>query len=238
MVAAGNSGAGLSRVRRIAGDTLSPQWTVYASGGALSSTQPSPSFALHDPLTLDVDGDGAEEVVVGSDDGWLYAIHAADGTLLLSINLGAPVSHLIAADVDLDPQTELVASLGDGRLVAIDDTDKYLAVRDGADAGAGDGGIDAAAPPDASDGGGPDAANAKDATVSPMTDAGVPNDAAASGDGSSATCVPTTHTTATQGGCAVGHGGSGRGTGPGEVLLGGLLAGVLFRRRRRRTELR
>jgi hypothetical protein len=130
MVAAGTSGAGQSRVERIAGDTLDTVWTVYAAGGVLLQAQPSPSFALHDPLTMDVDGDGAEEVVVGSDDGWLYAIHAVDGTLLFSVNLGAPVSHVVAADVDLDPANELVASLGDGRLVALDEPGRYAAARD------------------------------------------------------------------------------------------------------------
>ena len=144
MVCAGTSGVGLSRVRRLAGDTIATVWTVYAAGGAVSTTQPAQAFALRDPIAVDVDGDGTDEVVFGSDDGWLYALHASDGSLAFSLSLGAPVLHVIAADIDLDPAVELEASLGDGRLVAVDGAGKYTAVRDApADGGAGDAGVDA-----------------------------------------------------------------------------------------------
>jgi hypothetical protein len=151
MVAAGTSGAGLSRVRRIAGDTISTVWTVYAAGGVVTPTQPANAFALHDPIAVDVDGDGTDEVVFGSDDGWLYALHASDGSAAFALSLGAPVLHLAAADVDLDPAVELVASLGDGRLVAVDGAGKYSAVVDppgdaGTDAGSSSGGPSCATP--------------------------------------------------------------------------------------------
>jgi hypothetical protein len=142
LVAAGSGGTELSRVRRIAGDTLATIWTEYAANGAVTPAPPSQPFALHDPITVDVDGDGSEEVVFGSDDGRLYALRASDGAIVFSLDLGAPVAHVIAADVDLDPQVELEASLADGRLVVIDGAGNYRAVRDpspGADAGA-DGG--------------------------------------------------------------------------------------------------
>jgi hypothetical protein len=129
MVSAGTSGPGLSRVRRIAGDTLSTVWTEYVANGAVSSMPPAQAFALHDPISVDVDGDGTDEVVFGSDDGRLYALHAADGSLLFSIDLSAPVVHVIAADIDLDPAVELVVSLADGSLVALDEGGKYLAPR-------------------------------------------------------------------------------------------------------------
>ncbi|HEY8041536.1 MAG TPA: VCBS repeat-containing protein, partial [Polyangiaceae bacterium] len=147
MVSTGMSGVGLSRVRRIAGDTIATVWTEYLSNGAVSKTQPTQAFALHDPIGVDVDGDGTDEVVLGSDDGRLYALHASDGSLAFSLDLGAPVAHVIAADIDLDPAVELVASLADGRLVAIDGPGKYTAVQDvppadaGADAAPGDAGV-------------------------------------------------------------------------------------------------
>jgi len=61
------------------------------------------------------------------------------------------VLHLAAADVDLDPAVELVASLGDGRLVAVDGAGKYSAVVDppgdaGTDAGSSSGGPSCATP--------------------------------------------------------------------------------------------
>lgn len=130
MISAGTSGAGLSRVRRIAGDTIGTEWTEYVANGVVAQTQPTQTFALHDPVAFDVDGDGTDEVVFGSDDGWLYALHAIDGSLAFAMNLGAPVLHVIAADIDLDPALEIEASLGDGRLVAIDGAGHYATVRD------------------------------------------------------------------------------------------------------------
>jgi hypothetical protein len=142
MVSAGTSGVGLSRVRRLAGDTIATVWTVYAAGGKVTPTPPTTVFALHDPIAVDVDGDGADEVVFGGDDGWLYALHASDGSAAFALDLGAPVMHVVAADVDLDPAVELEVSLGDGRLVAIDGDGKYTAVVDSpGDAGV-DGGSD------------------------------------------------------------------------------------------------
>ena len=152
VVSAGTSSAGLSRLRRSAGDTLGTEWTEYLVGGAVATTQPSPAFALHDPIAMDVDGDGTDEVVVGSDDGWLYAVHASDGSFAFSLDLGAPVQRVVAADIDLDPALELEVSLADGRLVAIDGPGKYTAVRDvaapdgGAEAGSQDGGEGGASP--------------------------------------------------------------------------------------------
>jgi outer membrane protein assembly factor BamB len=225
MVAAGTSGAGLSRVRRIAGDTLAPVWTVYAAGGSLSASQPSPSFAMRDPLTLDADGDGTEEVVVGSDDGWVYAIHAADGTLLFSVNLGAPVSHLIAADVDLDPATELLASLGDGRLVALDDLGKYSAARDiaSSDAGAS---VDAGAA-DVAVEGAADAAVGSDANSAP--DATYTNDGGGTGPcGPTGATPPATHVS-----CAFAAPGESSGSRGNLFTAFSLLVGALVRRCRR-----
>jgi hypothetical protein len=92
-------------------------------------------------VAVDVDGDGADEVVVGSDDGFLYALHASDGSIAFTLDLGAPVTRLIAADIDRDVAVELVASLADGRLVAIDEPGHYDAIRDSPASGrdAGDG---------------------------------------------------------------------------------------------------
>jgi MYXO-CTERM domain-containing protein len=219
MVSAGTSGVGLSRVRRIAGDTIATVWTVYAAGGAVTSTQPAQAFALHDPIALDVDGDGTDEVVFGSDDGWLYALHASDGSLAFSLNLGAPVLHVIAADIDLDPAVELEASLGDGRLVAIDGAGNYTAVRDPpSDAGGGDAGD----------------AGAGDAGDAGVSEAGGPGTGGsdASGNCGSPDAGATDGATS---GCAC-HAVTGAGdTDIGALALLGVLAGGAARRRMRRA---
>lgn len=139
MISAGSAAPLLSRVRRIAGDTLDTVWTVYVADGHVSSSPPADAFALHDPITFDADGDGRDDVAVGSDDGWIYGLRGMDGSLLFATDLGAPVAHLIAADVDLDPALELIASLADGRLVALDEPGRYAAVG-GRPASNGDGG--------------------------------------------------------------------------------------------------
>jgi hypothetical protein len=142
MVSAGSAAPLLSRVRRIAGDTLDTVWTVYVAQGQVSSSPPAGGFALHEPIAFDANGDGQDDVIVGSDDGWIYGLRGSDGSLLFATDVGVPVTHAIAADVDLDPALEIVASLGDGRLVALDEPGHYSAVRgtlpsngDGGDAG-------------------------------------------------------------------------------------------------------
>jgi MYXO-CTERM domain-containing protein len=133
VISAGTSNVGLSRIRRVAGDTLAAVWTQYAAQGTVSASPPAVGYAFHDPVALDVDGNGTDDAVFGADDGYLYAVNSSDGSLLFTVNLGAPVVHLIAANVDLDPELELVASIADGRLVAIDDN--YTANVDQPDAG-------------------------------------------------------------------------------------------------------
>ena len=126
---AGMAGDALGAVARLDGSTLTEAWFAYLAGGAAFAKQDMPvnRSALHAPIAFDVDGDGTDEIVTGSDDGWLYALHAGDGSIAFSLQLGAPVIHVIAADVDKDPAVELVAVLDDGTLVALDAVGAYLA---------------------------------------------------------------------------------------------------------------
>jgi MYXO-CTERM domain-containing protein len=184
VIAAGSADVGLSRVRRINGTTMVTEWTMYAASGAVAPIAPTQVYALRDPVALDVNGDGIDDVVFGSDDGYLYALSSVDGSLLFAVNLGTPVTHVIAANIDLDPALELVASLSDGRLVAIDDN--YVAVEDAPDGGAGDSGLDGAV--DASADGAVDAsadasieAGGKDSGLEGGIDAGTESGEAAGG---------------------------------------------------------
>ena len=75
--------------------------------------------ALSDTAAADIDGDGRDEFLVGSDDGYLYALHASDGSLAFSYNLHASVGSPIVADVDGDGSLGVMVSLGDGYVHAL-----------------------------------------------------------------------------------------------------------------------
>jgi len=77
-------------------------------------------------VSLDVDGDGFDEAVVGGADGYVYAINiaadeAATPALLWSwFGGGAPIQSLAAADVDGDDLLEILVSASDGSARVID----------------------------------------------------------------------------------------------------------------------
>lgn len=123
----GMTGNALGGVARINGATMTEAWFVYLAAGAVhpKASPPAKRAALYSPIAADLDGDGDDEVVLGSDDGYLYALNGADGTLAWSLSLGAPVVHTLAADLDKDDKLELLCALDDGTLVALDATGAY-----------------------------------------------------------------------------------------------------------------
>lgn len=218
LVATGSADVGLSRVRRIAGDTMNTVWTQYAANGGVMPTAPSPAYSLHEPITFDVNGDGVDDIVFGSDDGYMYALSSTDGALLFSVNLGAPVVHVIAANIDLDPQLEILASLSDGRLIALDDS--YTAMKDSPD-----GGLDASAD-GATDGG-------RDATTDAASEGGpVGGDAATSEAGMDGAADGGPGETSSGGGCSCAVAGGSSGLADALLPLLGLIGilGVWVRR--------
>jgi len=124
---AGMSGDALGAVAHHDGESFTQVWFDYLVAGTVvpQSAMPEGRAALFGPMSADIDGDGGDEILVGSSDGWLYALHASDGALLFSSDMGAPVRHVIAADIDFDPEVELVVSLADGTIVALDHPGKY-----------------------------------------------------------------------------------------------------------------
>ncbi|MFO0566671.1 MAG: MYXO-CTERM sorting domain-containing protein [Polyangiaceae bacterium] len=123
----GMSGNALGAVARINGATMTEAWFEYLAAGAVhpKATPPAQRAALYSPIAVDLDGDGDDEVVLGSDDGYLYALDGATGALVWSLSLGAPVVHTIAADLDKDDKLELLCALEDGTLVALDAPGSY-----------------------------------------------------------------------------------------------------------------
>lgn len=70
---------------------------------------------IHDNLQ----GDGAPIVVVGSYDGWLYALDACTLALRFSVDFGAPVGTVLFGDTDGDGLDEILTSVADGYLYAL-----------------------------------------------------------------------------------------------------------------------
>ena len=71
------------------------------------------------PAIADIDGDGKLEIIVGSDDGKVYAINN-DGTLLWSFTTGDRVrSSPAIADIDGDGKLEIIVGSDDGKVYAI-----------------------------------------------------------------------------------------------------------------------
>jgi outer membrane protein assembly factor BamB len=71
-----------------------------------------------DLATIDLDGDGSEEVLAGCADGQLYAIKGASGqpVILWRVALGASVGSPVLADLDGDGTAEILVTTADGRL--------------------------------------------------------------------------------------------------------------------------
>ncbi len=68
----------------------------------------------------DLTGFGHASFLLGSTDGYLYAVSAEDGTIDWALNLHAAVGEPIVADVDADGLSEVLAPCGDGAIYAID----------------------------------------------------------------------------------------------------------------------
>ena len=99
-------------------------WSVSLWNGAVLDDGLPRQNPLSSVLAMDVAGNGQPSFVVGGSDGWLYALDARTGTLVWSLDLGAPVGDPIAADVDQSGFSAIVVPSADGYLYAIGNTAK------------------------------------------------------------------------------------------------------------------
>jgi len=75
----------------------------------------TPSIAIRD-----IDGTGRAVFVVGSKDGYLYAVDAEKLDLIFSMNFRYPIGNIISGDLDGDGKVEILISCSDGYIYAID----------------------------------------------------------------------------------------------------------------------
>lgn len=97
----------------LAGGRLFADAAAATAAGATLGQLASP--AVHTNLT----GAGRPSAVIGSSDGWLYAIDPCAGTLDFTVAFGAPVGAVAFADTDGDSVDELLASVADGYLYGL-----------------------------------------------------------------------------------------------------------------------
>ncbi len=95
--------------------------SVILAGGMAYPDLASATFASGPPGQLtsvyahaDLGGDGQAVAVVGSSDGWLYAVKACTRELAWSVHFGAPVGAVAFGDIDGDGLDEVVVEVADG----------------------------------------------------------------------------------------------------------------------------
>lgn len=100
---------------------------VVLAGGAAYPDESAALAAGANPGVLtnvigveNLTGLGHGSFVVGSTDGWLYAVSVEDASLDWAYNFHATVGEPIAADIDHDGAAEILVSVGDGCIHAID----------------------------------------------------------------------------------------------------------------------
>lgn len=84
----------------------------------------------------DIDGAQRAVYLVGSKDGYLYALDAEDLSLVFVMNFRYPIGNIIAGDLDGDDRVEILISCADGYIYAIDKAElkmtSYVYENDGA----------------------------------------------------------------------------------------------------------
>jgi hypothetical protein len=109
------------KLHDLSGGAAGQERTLVLAGGLMfpDETQAAPTVTVLGQLTSatvhqNLTGQGRPSAVVGSTDGWLYAIDPCSGALDFSYSFGAPVGEAIFGDSDGDGRDEIIVSAADG----------------------------------------------------------------------------------------------------------------------------
>lgn len=114
---------GQLRFTKVGGPSAGSSQTLYLAGGKSFQTKAAAtaagewlgqlsSTAAHQNMS----GTGHPSAVVGSSDGWLYAVDVCSAKLEFSFDFGWPVGAAVFGDTDGDGNDDLVVSVADGYL--------------------------------------------------------------------------------------------------------------------------
>ena len=93
--------------------------TVHADEDQARAAGAVPGQLTSTSLHADLAGTGQPIAVVGSEDGWLYAVDACTGDLAFAVPFGAAVGAVAFGDTNGDGRDELLAAVDDGYLYAL-----------------------------------------------------------------------------------------------------------------------
>ncbi len=110
---------------------LLPHFPVYLKDGAAFTERPEGTRAATTIMAVDLNGDGVHELLVGSEDGMIYALETpgdAPPAVIWTRQMGTPITHLAAADMDGDGALELIVSADDGAVHVVDATPSSIQI--------------------------------------------------------------------------------------------------------------
>ena len=89
------------------------RWSTFEQVGSHgNATTPRRGIGLKHMVLCDLDGDGVQEIVYGTEDGWIYAVKPQDGAELWHINLVGEITGLVVQDDVLIAACEFGALYG------------------------------------------------------------------------------------------------------------------------------
>jgi len=131
------SGSGSVEIREGETGGLAAGYPIHLRDGEVLEEEDPESTPLNAAATFDSDGDGYEELIIGGDDGWVYAlnVHVDDGgpTLEWTYYVGNPIHALRVADVDGDTHDEVLVVGMDSTVRTLDSLGIYLKIEEPGD---------------------------------------------------------------------------------------------------------